>query len=491
MKNTKFKLITAILAFSLLLGAAFAIAASADTAAGPQIISNNMEYSEKYSLMYAVDASTVTEGPVTLNLYTADPAGEGVQIKRSYTAAEPETIKINGGDVSAYVFITDGVEAKSLTQLFWAQAVDATGAAGNVTRYSVIEYMYERLSGQQEITENQETLYRAVIELASASTQVLINDKIDGTENDYTLAKDYSYVYFPSGDGFIGETEDAAAGYEAGIYPIGTTIYPTVAATSTGNITVTVYDDNAAVKLQKVLKNGAAYQLDGDMTIITAGGEMPYSPDLTDTDGRLTFDNGETATNNTWTFNSGKTIFKHNSTAGLYNVVTQYPWSVESNVLQILLNGTSQTWWADIENETAGSDAKGIKYEFDLMFTAPSTATTWSFNIVTAHQAATNTARAQIIVNTNGTLQLKDRETNELTTLSVTTGQWFRLTVEYLNNDTDGIKANWYVNGKLIDSTERLGDTTAITAIHALWIQTNGTITGNAYLDNIKAEIIK
>ena len=488
MKNSKIKLISLALSAVLLLGIAFAISVSADTTEGPKIISNNVQYGEKYALQYAVDATGLS-GAVTLNIYAEDPNNGTPAPIKSITVDAPETIKIDGVETTAYVFTTPGVAAKNLTQIFYAQA-EAGGVKGNITRYSVIEYMYERLSGQQEITANQATLYRAVIELASASTQVLINDKNEGTENDVTLASDYSYVYFPYGDGFVGETEGAADGYEAGIYPIGTTVYPKVAETATGNITVTVYDDNANVKFQKVIKNGAAYQLDGDMTIITAGGELPYSPDLTDTAGRLTFDNGETFSNYTIAFNDSKNKLETNSSAGVYNIVSKYPWNTESNVLQIKMSGNN-TYYANVQNEKATADTKGVTYEVDIMFTTPSAVSTWSFNVVTGNAAATNTARAQIIVNTNGTLQFKDRETGDIVTLGTTTEQWFRLRVEYLNNSEDGIVANWYINDKFIDSTSRSGDTTAITSIYGLWIQTNGSMVGEAYMDYFKAELVK
>lgn len=492
MKNRKtLKLLSAIIGIALLLCAAVAITASAEDAKTPEIFSFNVEYSEKYALMYAVDASTVAEGPVTLDLYTKEPA-EGVESIRSYTVDTPETITVSGTEYSAYVFYTDGVAPKNLTQIFYARAVDSEGNKGNVVRYSVVEYMYQRLSGQQSITDNQRNLYVKSLELASAAQQVLINDKNEGTENDVTLASDYSYVFFPAGDGFVGEEAGATEGYATGIYTVGTTVYPRVAVTETGNITVTVYDDNAQIKLRKVIKNGAALQLDGDMTVITAGGEMPYSPDLTDTAGRLTFDNGESFSNYTLSFNDGKNKVETNSAAGIYSIVSAYPWFVESKVLEIKMNGGNNTYYANVQNEKATSDAKGIRYELDMMLTAPSATSTWSFNIVTGNAAATNTARAQIIANTNGALQFKDRETGDIIDLDVQANQWFRLTVEYMNNSTDGIVASWYINGKFVDSTTRgTGDTTAITAIYALWLQTNGTMTGSAYFDNIKTEIIK
>ena len=62
MKN---RIISLILALALIASVIPAIVISADEAAvKPEIISNNIEYNDKFSLMYAVDAATVAEGTV-------------------------------------------------------------------------------------------------------------------------------------------------------------------------------------------------------------------------------------------------------------------------------------------------------------------------------------------------------------------------------------------------------------------------------------------
>ena len=76
MKN---RIISLILALALIASVIPAIVVSADDAATkPEIISNNIEYNDKFSLMYAVDAATVAEGPVTLNIYTTATADGAV-----------------------------------------------------------------------------------------------------------------------------------------------------------------------------------------------------------------------------------------------------------------------------------------------------------------------------------------------------------------------------------------------------------------------------
>ena len=177
MKNrNQTKILVLILTLCLLVCAASFISVSAAEEKTPDIISHNVRYDEVFSLMYAVDAASVNEGPVTLNLYYSDPS-EGAEVKRSYTANEPQIEKIDGKDTLVYVFITEGVAAKNLNKNFFVQAVDAKGAVSAVERYSVLEYLLVRLYGGQTITEGQKALYEDVISFASSAQRVLINEK--------------------------------------------------------------------------------------------------------------------------------------------------------------------------------------------------------------------------------------------------------------------------------------------------------------------------
>jgi len=158
MKNRIFKLLVLVLSLVLIIGAAVITAAAEDTETSPTIISKNLEYGEKFSLMYAVDASTVAEGPVTLKVYGNEPA-EGVAALRTYTSATPETITVGGKEYSAYVFITEGVAAKDMADEFYAQATDANGKVGAAVKYSVVEYLLERLYGGYTLEATQTELY--------------------------------------------------------------------------------------------------------------------------------------------------------------------------------------------------------------------------------------------------------------------------------------------------------------------------------------------
>ena len=184
MKNRFSKILVAALALALLLCATLALSVSASTT--PEIISQNIEYGEKFSIMYAVDANTVADGAVTLAVYAEAPA-DGVNPLKTYTVSAPQTETINGEAKSVYVFTTAGVSAKDFADVFYAQATDAAGNKSAVVKYSVVQYMLERLYGGYDITPNQKDLYTEAIEFGAAAQDLLAAD-------DAIKVTDYNYV---------------------------------------------------------------------------------------------------------------------------------------------------------------------------------------------------------------------------------------------------------------------------------------------------------
>ena len=184
MKNRFSKILVAALALALLLCATLALSVSASTT--PEIISQNIEYGEKFSIMYAVDANTVADGAVTLAVYAETPA-DGVNPLKTYTVSAPQTETINGEAKSVYVFTTAGVSAKDFADVFYAQATDAAGNKSAVVKYSVVQYMLERLYGGYDITPDQKDLYTEAIEFGAAAQDLLAAD-------DAIKVTDYNYV---------------------------------------------------------------------------------------------------------------------------------------------------------------------------------------------------------------------------------------------------------------------------------------------------------
>ena len=187
MKNRKSKLLILALVIATMLCTVFAVMASAsETENAPKIISKNIQYGEKYSIMYAVDANSVVEGDVTLKVYTQYPNVEDGKTF-TYVSKAPESIKISGEDVSAYVFITGGIPAQDFADKFYAQAFDSEGNASEVVTYSVVEYMLERLYGGYDLTEVQEELYTTALAFGAASQKRFNPD-------DQYKVNDYKYV---------------------------------------------------------------------------------------------------------------------------------------------------------------------------------------------------------------------------------------------------------------------------------------------------------
>ena len=207
MRNNKFvKISVLILALALCFGAAFAMSATAEEpAAKPEIISQNVMYTDQFCLMYAVGASA--KAPITLNVYRAVPDSE-TPVDSTYTVSDVTDGAKSGLGKDAYIFTVKGVGATDLGEEFYVQAVDADGNKSDLMRYSVAEYLYERLASDRA-TEAQKEFYNNTLTFG-ATAQTLFAE--EGEE--FTLITDYRYVTVVGGtiNDYINES---------GIYPLG------------------------------------------------------------------------------------------------------------------------------------------------------------------------------------------------------------------------------------------------------------------------------
>ncbi len=262
MKNSKFvKISLLVLSLVLCFGAMFAMNTGAEEPATkkPEIVSQNVEYTDRFSLIYAVDASTAT-GPVELYLYEKMP-GEEAPYYKKYTANVITNAKDSGCDVDAYIFITHGVGATAMTKEFYVQAVDAKGNKSEIKKYSVAEYLYERLSttGDKAPSEDQAEFYHNTIAFGANAQKVLAKEG----ENPQ-LISDYSYVIL--NDGTVG-------GVTKGIFPVGTKLYPYVnAVTANWNVTATAADGTETSGVQ----NNGFVVPDAIKTVATVESKIDY-----------------------------------------------------------------------------------------------------------------------------------------------------------------------------------------------------------------------
>lgn len=224
MKN---RIISLVIALTLIAGMIPAVVASAEEATTPEIISQNIEYNGYFGLMYAVDAATVKGGKVTVAVYDAEMNKVG-----SYTKDKTEDITTaEGKTVTVYAITTAPVAAKDMADVYYAKATDGEGNESELKRYSVGEYLYERLyangvinaeAGTKEY--NKKVFYENVLAMGASAQTVLVNDKKAEGEAKEALVTDYKYVSVTGGK--------LADGYTAGIFEKGTSVTLTHTATA-------------------------------------------------------------------------------------------------------------------------------------------------------------------------------------------------------------------------------------------------------------------
>ena len=191
-----FKILTLALAAALIIGTAIGISASAEVTA-PEIISQNVEYGGNYALLYAVKADTVVGNSVSIAVYdNANCTGKAVFTDAIEAKAE-NTESVHG--IPCYVFTTNGIAAKDMDVQYYVKVTADNGET--VKRYSVAEYLYERLykNGVAYSTDagdvKRAELYNTILLYGKQAQDVLFNLN-DKTEDDRTtFVTDMKYVY--------------------------------------------------------------------------------------------------------------------------------------------------------------------------------------------------------------------------------------------------------------------------------------------------------
>lgn len=187
MKNLK--IFALVLTMALLITAAVCTTVfAADDAEAPVIVSKNLSYEDSTHLYYAVALTdNVTAANTTLNVYS-DAACTNVLA--TGIAGKVETLNALGGDF--IVFRAPGIAAKHITRDVYAQAVTADGGKSEVVKYSVAEYLYERLYVSERlgktVTAEQKALYQSYLAYGANAQTVFTNSKIENAEDKEVLA---------------------------------------------------------------------------------------------------------------------------------------------------------------------------------------------------------------------------------------------------------------------------------------------------------------
>ncbi len=444
MKN---RIIAFLIFASLLIAAVPAVFASAEEAeSSPEIISQNIEYDGYFGLMYAVDASTVKGNKVTVTVYDAEMNALG-----SYTSTSTETItRANGDKVLAYVLTTAPVAAKDMADVYYAKATDGEGNVGETKRYSVGEYLYERLylngiinaeAGTKDY--NKKVFYENVLAMGASAQTVLVNDKKAEGETPETLVTDYKYINVTGGA--------LADGYTSGIFEAGATVTINHTASAPEGQALIGWASGSAVY------SSATFALNDHAVLTPSYGsavvnfendKIPFAYELNSTNSSLfvtTQGGRKCAYLRTYSDAADSITFTPTVMAE-----TNYNTVVFDTMLQLRHNGPSTTYFQNY----AFTDAEGnVAYQFTLR-------------------------------HGDAGMQFNDGTNNEQLVIAAK-DTWFNLRIEYTYIDESNVQINTYVNNELkFSSTNFVGDT-AIKDVCVFKHTTDAAIGASIFYDDV------
>lgn len=190
MKNSKFsKICLWTLTLALLLTAFVGISAQADeTPEAPIIESKNVSYEGALHLYYAIPVTeNVKAANTVVNVYKTNPDTDAsAELIGTFSGSE-RYIEVLGGN---YIEIrTQGISAKNIADYVYAEPVSG-GVAGKVVRYSVAEYLYERLYVSENSDDLQKTLYKSTLQYGIDAQAVLAPTATPIASYNYVYAKD-------------------------------------------------------------------------------------------------------------------------------------------------------------------------------------------------------------------------------------------------------------------------------------------------------------
>ena len=178
--------------------------ASVSNAKTPEIISQNVMYGGDFSLMFAVKAASVSGDTVTLSVYGEEPTESSEALWSKTINASSATTDVKG--IASYVFTTQGVAAKDMDKNYYIVA-ESAGVKSDVKKYSVAEYLYERLYddeiafGTSDLEIAQAKLYNSVLQVGKNAQMLLFNYDNDPTNDRTTFVTDLYYVATAIGNG--------------------------------------------------------------------------------------------------------------------------------------------------------------------------------------------------------------------------------------------------------------------------------------------------
>ena len=493
MKNSKFsKIGLCAVALALLLAAFVGISVHAEnTPEAPQIVSKNVSYEGALHLYYAIPVTnSVTADNTVVNVYKSNPDTDAsAELVGTYSGDE-EYIEMLGGDF--IVVRTGGIPAKDIAKYVYAQPI-SDGVAGKVARYSVVEYLYERLY-IGECTEIQTNLYKSTLQYGIDAQAALDTKALaDGTVDPIA---DYKYVY----------AKDAtidAEGNNSGLYLEGESL--TLTCTAEGVL--------EGWNLKTLGENGEFAESTQTSNTLTVDATTIISPDIfvrenkgetfdkefqnADYENVLLPDAADYKYSNFICANKG-TSAEHAQV--MFGVVND-PTDSTNRVLRLTKDSTTDTNFTNNLYVTApaATSFDTFVFESDFYFDYYDKTTKWN-KVMQVDLMNGSTIGASVLLSPLGdsgnnetdiAIRILNAESTDTKYESVTGVKaecnWFNVRIEYqiLDAETSSTETRVYINGNLVKTVNYVNNATTQLDITRVNVHTGYYMFGEFYMDNV------
>jgi len=483
MKTKRFtKICLWAVALALLLTAIVGVSVYADsTTEAPEIVSKNVSYEGALHLYYAIPvSSSVTADNTVVNVYQTNPETDAsAKLLGSYKG-QVENIEVLGGNF--IVVRTGGISAKDIANYVYAQPTSG-GVAGKVIRYSVAEYLYERLYVATNTTEVQRNLYNSTLRYGIDAQAALAPAA--------TPIASYNYVY--AKDATLDE-----AGNTSGLYLDGETL----------TLTYTGTESLAAWSLKTMNAEGAFEESTSATSTLTVSATTLISPKLYESidmdNAGETFDMAfkDTARENISLPDTNKTYYNNhifaekasaNVNAIMYFGVVEDPTDATNKVLRITKDygETATTYQSYLTfNAPSTTNFDTVVFESDIYndFSDKSTSSVTQYDFRNG-----STEGVTVLLGADHeNLSVRVLGSGVTTSYDAVEGvladaTWYTLRIEYEIVDAEAgtTETRVYINGNLVKKVNYVNTATPLTNVTNMFVRTYGGVMGDLYMDNV------
>ncbi|MBR3805911.1 MAG: hypothetical protein IKJ13_03645 [Clostridia bacterium] len=485
MKTPKaLKILTLLLTITVLvIGFCFAAFAAEETSElSVSIIKKNVSYSDCVKVLFAVDDTYAGDNEVELLYYLEDPsvnsnatAYKGEEYTLGYT--DNNGTEDTADDVTYPAFYSAGFSAKHIDDRVYARAhIVGTEIYSDVVRYSVVEYLLERLY-VDGVTGDRKDLCNDLLSYGASAQRVLINGDDDPDNNiaDGEFITDYVLVGIENG------TLDGR--YDQGIYFVGDALTPYRDGALGWN--VETYNLSAGTSTINPVANGAEIAVAGFTMITESEEKVSYKPDLTDTADRINWSDYNTVAE----YKSANIIDHWTQTASgsVLEMVDGAPYGESSKVIHQKTVSNVSPDQLFIKTTKKALNPTTYIFETDIMVDPDASVLyDFIFRNGSAPSGGRDAYKISLGAGIDGKATISGTGFATVSAPGVC-GQWFRLRLEYTDVSDTEAKVSVYYND------QKVAESSAFTKLHAaaeitdLYISASSTSVGDLYMDNTKA----